>query len=212
MLARGSVLCGRPVGLYLLCLVGTGMASPLTRQIVGNMLHAFGRLQSVHRCKIGQFVGLPQRQRGIDACILVAHLTGLNIKTLRSLVARFERNGGCDSGPWLVVGNDGMATTSVSDPLDAVADISDPSDRHGKALPAVHFPEVDTCNLCHANTDVDTDSDVDLQFGVLPSKTHPMRQLAAWQQHANYARGMRVAELAMQWITSGNSCRSSPFF
>ena len=59
----------------------------------------------------------------MGACILVAHLTGLNIKTLRSLVARFERSGWCDSGPWLAVGSDwmagGQATTSVSDPLDA---------------------------------------------------------------------------------------------
>ena len=92
-----------------------------------------------------------------------------------------------------------LAATSVSDPdaLDVVADLSDPSDRHDKALPAVHFPEVDTSNLCH-----DSDSDVDLQFGELPSQPR-QGQLAARQQHANYARGMRVAELATQWITGG---------
>ena len=80
-----------------------------SRQILGNLLLAFGSLPCGDRCTIGGLLGLPQRQRGIDACVLVAHLTGLNIKTLRSVVARFEQKCWRDSGPWVAVGNDGMA-------------------------------------------------------------------------------------------------------
>ena len=146
---------------------------------------------------------------------LVAHLTGLNIKTLRSLVARFEQKRWRDSGPWVAVGNDGMAggraATSVSDPaaLDVVADLNDLRDRHDTALPAVHLPEDDTSNLCHDNAG--SDSDVDFQFGQLPARSRP-GQLAAWQQHPNYATGMRVAELATQWITRGQPVTTYPKF
>ena len=179
-----------------------------SRQILGNLLLAFSRVPDGDRCTIGRLVGLPQRQRGIDACVLVAHLTGLNIKTLRSLVARFEQKGWRDSGPRLAVGNDwmagGLAATSVPGPaaLDVVADLNDLRDRHDTALPAVHFPEDDTSNVCHDNTG--SDSDADLQFGELPARSRP-GQLAAWQQHSNYATGMRVAELATQWITRGQA-------
>ena len=166
------------------CTVGRGnYITTDSRQILGNLLLAFSRVPDGDRCTIGRLVGLPQRQRGIDACALVAHLTGLSIKTLRSLVARFEQKGWRDSGPWLAVGNDsmagGLAATSVSDPaaLDVAADLNDPRDRHDKALPAVHFPEDGTSNLCHDNTG--SDSDADIQFGELPSRSRPAGQLAA---------------------------------
>ena len=53
-----------------------------SRQILGNMLLALGSLPSGDRCTIARLVGLSQRQRGIDACTLVAHLTGLHTKRL----------------------------------------------------------------------------------------------------------------------------------
>ena len=37
-------------------------------------------------------------------------------------------------------------------------------------------------------------------------------QLAVWQQHTNYSTGMRVAELATQWITRGQSPSFWPKF
>ena len=101
-----------------------------------------------------------------------------------------------------------LAATSVSDPaaLDVVADFGDLRDRHDTALPAVRVPEDDTSNVCHDNTG--SDSDIDLQFGELPARSRP-GQLAVWQQHTNYSTGMRVAELATQWITRGQASQFS---
>ena len=76
------------------------------RQILGNMLLVFRRLPADDRCTIGRLVGLPQKQRGIDECHLVSHLSGLNIKTMRSLAAKLAQNDWCDAGPLVVIGND----------------------------------------------------------------------------------------------------------
>ena len=161
-------------------------------EILANLLWHFDGVSGSNRATVAELLGIPRKQRGIDACHLVAHLACLNIKTVRNLKERFAMCNWRHPNTSLAVGS----VVRSSEPAAAAA-----SDDQDWPLPHISMPlpeeEVDGC--LEPDTDIDSDDYVAAHSSSRQSQCQS--QLATWQQHPNYSLGMRVAELATFWIT-----------
>ena len=177
------------------------------REILANMLWHFDGVSGSNRATVAALLGIPRKQRGIDACHLVAHLTCLNIKTVRNLKERFAMCNWRHPNTSLAVGS----VARSSEPAAAAA-----LDEQNWPLPHISMPlpeeeeEVDGC--LDSDTDIDCDDYVAAHSSSRQSQCQGQSQLAMWQQHPNYGRGMRMAELATFWITHALPHHTFPGF
>ena len=116
-------------------------------QIIANMVHALDLVAADDLTCAAAALGIPSRQRGVAGPVIIAHLTKLNVKTLRGMWTQTCRlAGGTRSAKTLASGSlsETLASGSSEIPL----------------LPPV-LPVVNTIGAREAESDSDTDLDLD---------------------------------------------------
>ena len=135
------------------------------------MVHALDSVAADDLTCAAAALGIPSRQRGVDGPVIIAHLTKLNVKTLRGMWTQTCRlAGGTRSAKTLASGSlsETLASGSLSEMLAS-------GSSEIPLLPPV-LPVVNTIGAREAESDSDTDLDLD-QAVESPS------WLEQWQGH-----------------------------
>ena len=169
-------------------------------QIIANMIQALGARTDEDLTRAGELLGIPKRQRGIDAQTIISHLTSINVKSVRSI------RDGMRNSNYRVYGR--VASGTMSSNNNELPNGTDCS-----SLPVVDTTTTATSSSELGDSEGQSDSDLDIgaASGAGEEDDNPSI-LDQWRRHPNYRIGMRIAQLSTFWITNGLPCDRFPLF